>query len=132
MKRGKKRTTHELHLHSCSMENEPLTTMTLRALHSEPLRDPVVRSMVEATAYAIAERQGVEVTQVYCENDRILITVKAGRLVAIGLATELRRVTTTWYTRKFDAETLWGEPRSKSHDDFENDGYGDPDFWKKQ
>lgn len=86
------------------------TTITLRALEGEPLGDERIREMVEATARAIAERQGMTVLDLQSEADRIHITLPVNRLVAIGFAAELRRLTTRWYTRKYGEETLWGEP----------------------
>ena len=86
------------------------TTITLRALEGEPLADAAVRGMVEATAHAIAERQGVAVLDLRSEADRIHVTLPVNRLAAIGFAAELRRLTTRWYTQKFGEATLWGEP----------------------
>lgn len=87
----------------------PTTTITLRALGGAPLADASIRNMVEATAHAIAERQGVPVLGVRSEDDRIHISLPVDRIVAIGFAAELRRLTTRWYTQKFGVETLWGE-----------------------
>ena len=66
--------------------------------------------MVVATAHAIAERQGLEVVQVHTADDHITVRVRTGRIEAVGLALELRKLTTRWYTAKYDASTLWGEP----------------------
>ncbi|MCA9285803.1 MAG: hypothetical protein KDA22_11340 [Phycisphaerales bacterium] len=86
------------------------TTITLRALEGEPLRDERIRDMVIAAAHALAERNGVVVVDLQAEPDRIVFTLLADRLVAMGFAAELRRITTAWYTGKFGLETLWGEP----------------------
>jgi hypothetical protein len=86
------------------------TTITLRALEGEPLADPKIRDMVEAAARSIAERHGIEVLALRTEQDRITVSLPLSRLAAIGFVAELRRQTTAWYTRKFGAETLWGEP----------------------
>lgn len=85
------------------------TTIMLRALEGEPLKDERIRSMVEATARAIAERHGVRVLEMRSEPDRIVVRLDRGRIEAIGFAAELRRLTTNWYTHKFGADTLWGE-----------------------
>jgi hypothetical protein len=82
--------------------------VTLRALEGRPLVEQKIRAMVEATARAIAERQGVEVMQVRTEPDRICVTLNVGRIAAIGFAAELRRLTGNWYAKKFGG-TLWGE-----------------------
>ena len=89
---------------------EMLTTVTLRALAGEPLADERIRDMVEATARAIAERQGFEALDVRSERDRISVTLRAPRMVAVGFAAELRRLTNRWYAEKYRAATLWGEP----------------------
>lgn len=86
------------------------TTITLRALEGEPLADANIRDMVEAAARGIAERHGIEVLALKTQPDRITITLPLSRLATIGFAAELRRQTTVWYTRKFGAQTLWGEP----------------------
>jgi hypothetical protein len=85
------------------------TTVTLRALEGRPLEDGSIREMVQATAHAIAERQGVKVLAIRSEPDHITVTLNIGRLQAIGFAAELRRLTTNWYTRKYSRPTLWGE-----------------------
>jgi allophanate hydrolase subunit 1 len=87
-----------------------ITEVTLRALEGQPLEDLRVRDMVEATARAIAERQGVEVLDLHAAPDRITVTLKTGRIESLGFAAELRRLTTRWYTQKFGERTLWGEP----------------------
>jgi hypothetical protein len=84
------------------------TSVMLRALRGQPLEDAAVREMVVATAHAIAERQGVVVTGVDAEPDRITVTLRADRLVALGLVAELRRLTGRWYQAKHGA-TLWGD-----------------------
>lgn len=89
------------------------TTVTLRALEGEPLRDERVREMVIASAHALAERNGVAIADLRAEDDRITVTVLAERLVAMGFAAELRRITTSWYTSKYHLPTLWGEPREE-------------------
>ena len=92
-----------------SSDDATTATITLRALEGEPLRDAAIREMVEATAHAIAERQGLRVLAIRSEDDRIHVTLPVGRLAAIGFAAELRRLTTRWYTQKVGAPTLWGE-----------------------
>lgn len=87
----------------------PVTVITLRALEGRPLADAAIRAMVEATAHAIAERQGMKLLELHSEDDRIRVALPTNRLAAIGFAAELRRLTTRWYTQKYGAETLWGE-----------------------
>ena len=84
--------------------------VTLRALTGAPLEDPDIERMVTATAHAIAERQGVEVLALETAADHITVELAADRVVAVGFAAELRRVTTAWYTAKYGTLTLWGEP----------------------
>jgi hypothetical protein len=101
---------------------ERVTSVTLRALEGEPLKDHRIRDMVTATAESLAERNGVPVIDVHAEPDRITVTLASDRIVAMGFAAELRRLTTNWYTKKFGVETLWGEPpREEPEDD-------DPDW----
>ena len=88
----------------------PGSTVTLRALEGEPLRDDAVREMIEATARAIAERQGVRLLELATTPKSISVTVDGERLLAVGLVAELRRLTTNWYLHKFGIDALWGAP----------------------
>ena len=90
--------------------------ITLRALEGEPLRDERIREMVLATAWALAERHGVEVLEAYAAPSSITVKLNTGRIEAIGFAAELRRLTTRWYTQKFGVHTLWGEPQRDDDD----------------
>jgi len=106
------------------------TQITLRALQGKPLADPRIRDMVAATAHSLGERNGITVRDVRATDTSVVITLDAPRIAAIGLAAELRRVTETWYTRKYGEPTLWGEvtpaPGSDNTDDDDAEG------WKKQ
>ena len=124
------------------MPPQQVTSVTLRALDGEPLRNDRICEMVEATARAIAERQGIRVIDLTTDAASITTTLVAGRMEAIGFAAELRRLTTSWYTQKFGAETLWGDPDRddiasrdgsggpEAGDDDEN-WLGDPEAWKQ-
>jgi hypothetical protein len=92
------------------MNQQQQCSITLRALHGRPLAEDSIRSMVVATAHAIAERHGVGVLNVQTIDDAITVTLNTGRIEAMGFAAELRRLTTRWYTQKYDEPTLWGEP----------------------
>ncbi|MCZ7597276.1 MAG: hypothetical protein M5U09_05280 [Gammaproteobacteria bacterium] len=69
----------------------------------------MVQRMVLATAEALAERQGVKILSLEADESSVTATLAADRIVAIGFAAELRRLTTNWYRHKFGVETLWGE-----------------------
>ncbi len=101
------------------MSDAPICEITLRALEGQPLADARVRDMVEATAHAIAERQGVKVLGLHTAPDRITVRLNVGRIEAIGFAAELRRLTTRWYTQKYGVDTLWGEPPDDEPDESE-------------
>jgi hypothetical protein len=92
------------------MSEQAASKVTLRALKGQPLEDDRIREMVEATALAIAERQGVAVLGLSTTPQQITVQLGAGRIAAMGFAAELRRLTTRWYTQKFGEQTLWGEP----------------------
>lgn len=102
------------------MNEQRGASVTLRALEGEPLRDDQVRTMVQATAHAIAERQGVPVLRLHCDPDRITVELAADRIVAIGFAAELRRLTTAWYAHKYGQATLWGEAQRDQDDPSES------------
>jgi len=97
--------------------NDGPSTVTLRALEGEPLAEPSVRAMVEATAHAIAERNGVPLLDLETTSTSVRLTVGAGRLAAIGFAAELRRITTAWRRHKTGLEHLWGDPGADGDDD---------------
>lgn len=84
------------------------TSMRLRALQGAPLRDPRVRSTVEAAAWALAERTGLALEQVELADDSLTITVRADRLAAVGFLAELRRSTDQWHLKRCGSP-LWGE-----------------------
>src|SRR5262245_56764169 len=105
-----------------SDQSQSATTVTLRALEGKPLQDAPIRDMVQATAHAIAERQGVKVLAMRAEPDHITVTLNVGRIQAVGFAAELRRLTTNWYTHKFGGATLWGEAQ----------GEDENEEWKRQ
>jgi hypothetical protein len=86
------------------------SSITLRALAGQPLRDRKVRDIVIATASAIAERNGVTLTELAATDDSITAELAANRLVALGFAAELRRVTGAWFAHKNAGQSLWGEP----------------------
>jgi lysozyme family protein len=96
--------------------DSPTTAVTLRALEGKPLADESVRSMVQATAHAIAERQGVKVLALRAEADHITVSLNVGQIEAIGFAAELRRLTNNWYAHKSGQPTLWGEPTEEGEE----------------
>ena len=95
-----------------------VTTVTLRALDGEPLERTAVREIVLATARAIAERQGIEIVDLRADGESVQASMRAGQIVAIGFAAELRRLTTAWYRGKFGVDELWGR---RPEDDVEGE-----------
>jgi lipid A disaccharide synthetase len=92
------------------------STITLRSREGSPLADDALRNMVEATARAIAERQGVGVIGLASDDESITVTLGSGRIEAMGFAAELRRLTEAWYTSKYAQRTLWGEAPAQPDD----------------
>lgn len=84
------------------------SSVTLRARAGQPLADPRVRDTVAATAHAIGERTGVRVVHVDPHDDRVTITLEGEKIVSVGFAAELRRLTNRWYRDKHGV-TLWGD-----------------------
>lgn len=91
------------------MTRETRSSITLRALEGTPLDDPSTRGMVIASAHAIAERTGVQLHTIEADDASVTVTLGAGRIAAIGFASELRRTTGAWYSRKHAGASLWGE-----------------------
>ena len=91
-------------------ESRPISSVTLRALEGRPLAELPVRRTVVATAEAIAGRQGVVIRSIDATDTAVTVALETNRIVAIGFAAELRRLTTSWYCGKYGAATLWGEP----------------------
>ena len=77
------------------------------ALPAADLDEPTRRIVVSA-AEAIAERIGVGIASIECDDRSITIEVEGPTLVALGLVAELRRSTEAWHRAKFGT-TLWGE-----------------------
>jgi len=97
-------------------------SVTLRALNGTPLKHEGVRDMVVSSAHAIAERNGTNITGIEAEDDRVHIALAEGQVAALGLASELRRVTDVWYRKKFGGATLWGDlPNTEYDNDEDND-----------
>lgn len=86
------------------------STVTLRSLRGEPLADERTRDTVVAATHALAERHAVKVRSIETTPDALTITIDGPRIVAIGLAAELRRITTRWYSARHHGASLWGEP----------------------
>ena len=73
------------------------SSITLRAQFGDPLADEGVRNTVIASANAIGERIGVPILEISATGDSVTAALSADRLVAIGFAAELRRVTNAWF-----------------------------------
>lgn len=101
------------------MSNPPRTSIVLRALSGEPLKNEPVKSIVESTAWAIGERTGIAVVSVQTLPDRAHIVLECSRLESIGFAAELRRLTQRWYEKKFPGSGhLWGpDPKNPAKPD---------------
>ena len=86
-----------------------MTAVRLRANTGYPLADERVRETVVATANAIAERTGIAIDSIDADGDSVVVEIRADQLAAVGFLAELRRLTNTWYERKYE-QSLWGEP----------------------
>lgn len=91
--------------------SDSITSITLRALEGTPLADANIRDVVVATANSIGERNTVAVRAIRTDGQSITIELTAPKLVALGFAVELRRVTDRWFRDKM-GRSLWGEPRT--------------------
>lgn len=84
------------------------STVRLTAIHGSPLAEGKVRATVVATAHAIAERVGVPILHVGTDDQSVQVTLGCGQVESVGFAAELRRLTNSWYTSKFNLGPLWG------------------------
>jgi hypothetical protein len=82
----------------------------LNAATPGALSDPMVHDTVVSSAEAIAERTGVVLVSIEVDDGGVTAIVEGGRMEALGLAAELRRLTGAWYTRHVPGEHLWVEP----------------------
>lgn len=94
-------------------------TIRLRALHGTPLDDATTRRTVEATARALAEREGIELVALELSPEGITLTLEADRIVGVGFVAELRRVTNKWYEDKYRDGPLWGTPTPGTEFEFD-------------
>jgi len=70
------------------------------------LNEPSVRDLITATARAIAERAGVPLVRLEVDSHGVDLEVAAAEVVAVGLATELRRNTNLWAAAR-GLPSLW-------------------------
>jgi hypothetical protein len=84
--------------------------MRLRAVAGTPLADPLVRETVQAAAHALAERMGVTIHAIACDDASITLDMNLNRLSGLGFLAELRRTTNAWYEAKYRDGPLWGTP----------------------
>lgn len=118
------------------MSTPPRSSIVLRALSGEPLRNESVKSIVVSTAWAIGERTGIGVISVQALPDSVQIVLECSRLESIGFAAELRRLTQRWYEKKFPGSGhLWGpepekqEPPEPSDEKPWRSEHEDDDTW---
>lgn len=95
--------------------------MRLNASVPGALSDPTVHDTVVASAEAIAERTGVKLVSLEVDAGGVTAIVEGERIIAVGLAAELRRLTGAWYARHHPGRRLWVDPQPE-----EGPG-GDPD-----
>ncbi len=103
--------------------------MRLHAAAGAALADATVHDTVVASAEAIAERTGVRLVSIEVDGAGVTALVEGDRLMAIGFAAELRRLTGSWYTKHHPGEHLWldppgGGPDGDAQDDDDDDGGG--------
>lgn len=73
---------------------------------ANPLADEAIRSMVVATARAIAERTGIELLDLRAQPRGIEATIAGPEVVAVGFVAELRRLSNAWH-RSRTGRDLW-------------------------
>ena len=71
-----------------------------------PMADARTREMVEAVARGIAERTGVVIHELSCDEKMIEVVIGVHRLGALAFMAQLRRDTNRWHERQFGA-ALW-------------------------
>ncbi|MBL8887989.1 MAG: hypothetical protein JNK16_15135 [Phycisphaerales bacterium] len=94
-------------------------TVRLRALQGTPLDDGPTRRVVESTAHALAEREGIDLTSLETSPEGIVLTLEADRIVGLGFLAELRRITNKWYEDKYRDGPLWGTPAPGTEFEFD-------------
>lgn len=99
------------------MNFDPASTARLTSHAGPRLRDPKVRSTVESTANAIAERTGVPILAIHLSDDSVEVVLGCDEVAALGFAAELRRLTEAWHQSKHHT-TLWGDPPPEEGDEW--------------
>lgn len=99
------------------MHFEDSSTAKITSHAGPTLRDSRVRSTVESTAHAIAERIGVRILNVDMTDQSIEVTLACDEIAALGFAAELRRLTEAWHQGKHHG-SLWGEPPPEEGDEW--------------
>lgn len=82
------------------------TSHTRLLAKNDMLSAPATREIVTAAAHAIAEREGVSLLRVEVESWGVDLEVAGPEVVAIGLASELRRNTNLWAASR-GLPSLW-------------------------
>lgn len=82
--------------------------VTLRAPDESfvPMKDTRTREMVRAIALGIAERTGIQVHAIECDEKQVKAVVGTHRLAAMALMAQLRRDSNRWHERQFGV-SLW-------------------------
>ena len=89
-------------------------TLRLRALNGTPLDEPAVREHVVQVAHQLAAANGLRIASLETTGSLLLVTVEADSVVAVGLLSELRRATNTWYEDRYKDGPLWGTGHKRS------------------
>jgi len=75
-----------------------------------PMADDRTREMVEAVARGIAERTGIVIHELACDDRMIEVVIGVHRLGALAFMAQLRRDTNRWHERQFGT-ALWSLSR---------------------
>lgn len=104
--------------------------MRLNASAPGILADRAVHDMVIASAEAIAERTGVPLISIDADDKGVTALVEGNRLVAVGLAAELRRLTGAWFSRHNPGQRLWIDPHPDDESDGPDSDWDDDSSWR--
>ncbi|MFK7758862.1 MAG: D-glycero-alpha-D-manno-heptose-1,7-bisphosphate 7-phosphatase [Phycisphaerales bacterium] len=89
-------------------ELSPGSRVTLRSPDTSfvPMADDRTREMVEAVARGIAERTGITIHELTCDQEQIEVVIGVHRIGALAFMAQLRRDTDRWHERNFGVP-LW-------------------------
>ena len=100
------------------MSDRSIHAVRMTCAPEADLEDARLLETIVSAATAIAERTGVELVDAAVTPEGLELSVRGASIVAMGLASELRRTTDRWYLDRRGTH-LWISPQTGDDSDWE-------------